>query len=321
MKITVAMAVFNGAAYLAEQLESIAAQSRLPDELVVADDASTDDTLDIVAAFALHSPFEVRVIRKSQRMGCNHNFETAIRHSQGDVVALSDQDDVWLPRHIELITAPFARSDNIGLVISDSTCVDQKLHPLGTTFWAAERFTLGDARRIKAGNQFAEWTKHHVVAGHALAFRRHLADVFLPFHHAMMYDHWLSFVCAACAIVEMIPDQLTLHRRHQKQLAGLRPVSLVERSASQPTIAGTHFQGQIDQWESLRSRLASNKHLLMTGNEFAVCEERLALLRSRASMREFGLSSRVAAAIRLLATGRYHRSGRGFLTFMRDVRG
>lgn len=315
------MPVFNGAEHLAEQLDSLAAQTRPPDELVISDDASSDATLDVVRAFAPNAPFEVRIFRNTERVGCNRNFEAAIRKSQGEVVALSDQDDVWLPQHLDQITAPFIRNDEVGLVISDSTYVDQALNAIGTTLWRAERFGPADVRRITRGNQFAEWTKHHVVAGHALAFRRDLADSFLPFHPTMMYDHWLSLICAAISMVVLVPQQLTLHRHHQKQLVGHRAVSLAERGTAQPKIAAAHFHGLIDQWESLRSRLAGNEHLLMTGEEIAVCDERLVLLRKRLSMRESGLCSRVAASIRLLATGHYHRSGRGFLTFMRDVRG
>lgn len=321
MKITVVMPVFNGAEYLAEQLDSFAAQTRPPDELVVSDDCSSDSSLDVVSTFALRAPFDVRLFRNSERKGCNGNFEAAIRYSRGDVVALSDQDDVWLPRHLEQITAPFVGNQSVGLVISDSTYVDEALNTIGTTLWKAERFGLADMRRITRGNQFEEWAKHHVVAGHALAFRRNLADLFLPFHPTMMYDHWLSLICAAVATVVLVPQQLTLHRHHRKQLVGHRAVSLVDRSTSQASLSMTHFQGLIEQWESLRSRLASNEQLLMTGNEIAVCDGRLALLRTRLAMRQSGLLSRFKGATRLLASGHYHRFGRGFLTFMRDVRG
>src|SRR5258706_6945784 len=92
---SVAMCTCNGAAYLADQLESIAAQSRLPDELVVRDDASVDDTPAVIQAFAARAPFPVRFERNADRLGSTRNFDGAIAACTGDLIALSDQDDVW----------------------------------------------------------------------------------------------------------------------------------------------------------------------------------------------------------------------------------
>src|SRR5213080_381833 len=95
--LSVALCTYNGAAYLGEQLDSIVAQSRPPDELVVCDDGSTDETVEVLETFLAEAPFPVRLQRNEANLGFVKNFEQAISLCTGDFVALSDQDDVWMP--------------------------------------------------------------------------------------------------------------------------------------------------------------------------------------------------------------------------------
>src|SRR5271168_1256902 len=97
MRVSVAMCTYNGAAYLEEQLESLALQSFPPEELVVCDDVSTDATPQILDDFARRAPFSVRIVKNSANVGYRRNFEQAIGLCQGEVIALSDQDDFWYP--------------------------------------------------------------------------------------------------------------------------------------------------------------------------------------------------------------------------------
>src|SRR5947208_14214106 len=100
--ISVAMCTYNGERFLKEQLESLAAQTRQPDELVVCDDRSTDSTPHIVEAFARAAPFPVRLEVNDRCLGSTKNFEHAILRCTGALIALSDQDDVWHPEKLAL---------------------------------------------------------------------------------------------------------------------------------------------------------------------------------------------------------------------------
>lgn len=93
LRISVALCTHNGSAYLTEQLASIAAQTRLPDELVVCDDRSSDDTPRLLADFAARAPFPVQVVVNSENLGSTAKFAKAISLCQGDFIALSDQAD------------------------------------------------------------------------------------------------------------------------------------------------------------------------------------------------------------------------------------
>src|SRR3990170_1386197 len=99
-EISVAMCTYNGATHLAEQLESIAAQDCVPDELVVCDDGSTDATSSMVEQFAARAPFSVRLEVNRQNLGCTQNFAKAVGLCRGQLILLADQDDLWMPQKV-----------------------------------------------------------------------------------------------------------------------------------------------------------------------------------------------------------------------------
>ena len=100
-KISVALCTYNGERFLRQQLESIQQQSRLPDELVVCDDRSRDQTVAIVREFATSVSFPVVIVQNPETLGSSRNFEKAIRLCTGDLIALSDQDDIWYPNRLQ----------------------------------------------------------------------------------------------------------------------------------------------------------------------------------------------------------------------------
>lgn len=106
-RVAIALATWNGERFLSEQLESYLKQTRLPDELVVSDDCSKDGTLDVLNEFARTAPFEVRILKNSERAGFAANFGRAIGACRADIILLSDQDDIWLPSHVERLVNPF----------------------------------------------------------------------------------------------------------------------------------------------------------------------------------------------------------------------
>ena len=106
MKLSVAIPTKNGSAYLNETLASIAAQSRPPDELIVSDDMSDDDTVERIRHFAKTVPFEVRVVRHVPD-GITANYLNALAQTAGDVIVFADQDDVWHHDRLLIIERAF----------------------------------------------------------------------------------------------------------------------------------------------------------------------------------------------------------------------
>ena len=128
MTISVAMATFNGGRYLREQLDSIRRQSLLPAELVVCDDGSSDDTVEILRRFAADAPFKVVIDAHGQRLGFTPNFLRAVAHCTGDIVALCDQDDVWDEEKLAVCLPTFA-DETVMTVTHRVQLVDEHLHP------------------------------------------------------------------------------------------------------------------------------------------------------------------------------------------------
>src|SRR5882757_2441246 len=119
LRTSIALATYQGERFLPQQLESFLGQTRRPDELCISDDGSTDETLDIIRAFASSAPFPVKCVANPVRGGVNKNFENAVSHCTGEVILFSDQDDVWLPQHIEGLVAPM--EGNSGIVALRAT--------------------------------------------------------------------------------------------------------------------------------------------------------------------------------------------------------
>jgi glycosyltransferase involved in cell wall biosynthesis len=116
LRVSVAMATYNGERFVLEQLRSLASQTRLPDELVVSDDGSEDRTLQIVRDSAAEAPFRVHIQANTGRLWCHRNFWHAASLCSGDIFAFCDQDDVWLPEKLALCVAEFEADPDVVLV-------------------------------------------------------------------------------------------------------------------------------------------------------------------------------------------------------------
>ena len=146
VKTSVAMCTYDGERFLQDQLVSISSQSRLPDEMVVCDDNSSDETWSILCSFSKSAPFPVRLIRNERNLGVVENFEKALRLTSGDVVFLSDQDDVWRIDKIERISEHFETNPATGMVITDAEMVDENLSPQEHSLWHFWRMSERDHR-------------------------------------------------------------------------------------------------------------------------------------------------------------------------------
>jgi len=129
LKISVALASYNGAEYIREQLDSLNAQSYLPYELIITDDGSTDDTLETVNQFIKSALFKVSVIQNEERLGWKDNFLKAASLCSGDLIAFCDQDDLWLPNKLEIMSKEFT-NPNVMLATHTLTVCDSKLKPI-----------------------------------------------------------------------------------------------------------------------------------------------------------------------------------------------
>jgi glycosyltransferase involved in cell wall biosynthesis len=133
MTISIAMATYNGERYIREQLDSFATQTLPPDEVVICDDCSRDNTLAVVEKFAQSAKFNIRFARNERQLGFTRNFEKALSLCDGDLIFLSDQDDVWFPEKIEIVRNTFVSYPSVQVVINDVEIADGQLKSSGAT--------------------------------------------------------------------------------------------------------------------------------------------------------------------------------------------
>lgn len=209
-RISIAMATYNGSKYLREQLDSLAAQTLPPCELVVTDDGSTDDTFGILDQFSRRAPFPVRLHRNEQRLGYRDNFLKAAQLCSGELIAFCDQDDVWMPDKLLCVAQAFADGTPL-LVLHDALAVTEQLK------------TIAYIRTPDYVMPFS------VQFGFTMVFR---AD--LPFginidrppcerdakSAPLAHDQWISFLACSLGRCRVIRKPLVLYRQHGNNTCG-----------------------------------------------------------------------------------------------------
>ena len=220
MGISVAMCTYNGASYLPQQLESIAAQIRLPDELIICDDGSTDGTLDLVERFAREAPFATGVIRNAKNLGYSRNFANAVARCSHDIIALSDQDDIWYPNKLIHLERRFSLDPALDGIFSDGDLIDSNSRPTGRTLWQSFLFDADSQAAFNSGGAVEVLLQRNVVTGMAFAFRSRVKGLLSSVPPSWIHDGWLAFLIAARSRLIADPERLVAYRVHGSQQIG-----------------------------------------------------------------------------------------------------
>jgi glycosyltransferase involved in cell wall biosynthesis len=239
--VSVAMTTYNGAPYLRQQLDSILDQTYPRIEIVVCDDASTDDTVKILE----HYP-DLKLTVNDENLGFVKNFEKAIGLCRGDYVALADQDDVWKPGKIERLVE---RIGDRSLICSDADLIDEKGKPLAPSFYEFSRF------RTASGRPFRQLLFNNFVTGCTSLCTRELVANALPFPEDLLYhDWWLGLLATRLGGIEVLPDRLIRYRQHSLNRIGAdkKPDLLEKVKAVREKFAGRSFTREINSMKSMR---------------------------------------------------------------------
>lgn len=217
--ISVAMCTHNGARYLNEQLASVLAQTRQPDELVVSDDGSADETLSIAEAFAARAAFPVKVLRAQEHLGSTRNFERALRHCRGDLVALSDQDDRWKPRRLERSLAALESRPDAVLLFANGHLIDEHGEQLPGSLWQRFGFAGERLQRLTRGD-YRLLCRDRFITGATVMIRRPLLIQALPIPAEWVHDAWLGIVLSFRGELIALDEPLIDYRIHAEQQVG-----------------------------------------------------------------------------------------------------
>ncbi len=201
MKVSIAMTTYNGEKFLIEQLESFAKQTVLPNEVVIMDDGSTDNTLNLINFFKETAPFDIRVYSNKTNLGYTQNFNKALQLCTNDLIFLSDQDDVWFPNKIEYMIslANLYKSKDVFMI--DTELVDADLKTSGLT-------KQGQIKNLGLG-------ENAFVMGCCIAVRKTFLDIILPIPKDFTgHDNWIVGLADFLQLRVIDDTVLQFYRRH-----------------------------------------------------------------------------------------------------------
>ena len=203
--VSVCIATYNGEKSIKEQIDSILCQLGKDDEIVVSDDHSTDGTLTVISQI---NDERIHVFLNENSCSGKHvkhlqisrNFFNAIRHSRGDIIFLSDQDDIWMENKVAFCLKELQTCD---LVIHNGEIVNGQKEDMHTSLWP-KGFRFRNFLLIP-----------HTYMGCCMAFRRDMLNFFFPVpDKILVHDYWIGIICELCGHVRYIPQPLIKYRLH-----------------------------------------------------------------------------------------------------------
>ena len=217
--ISVALCSYNGECYIREQLQSIFEQSMPVDEVVIGDDGSSDKTLDVINSFKDKLP--IRILESNQQRGAIRNFLHTISECQGEIIFLSDQDDIWAPNKVEVISQYFDTHSQIEALFTDALLINSEGEALGNGFTLWDYYFDETARkRCEMGLMIEEFCTSAHATGATMAFRKQLKQR-LPKTDEVWHDELVARLAVANHSLAYLPECLTKYRIHDSQQIGV----------------------------------------------------------------------------------------------------
>ena len=288
--ISVALCTYNGEQFLWEQLESLARQTHLPDEVVVCDDCSLDQTVALVNRFGQTAPFKVRVFVNEQQLGVTKNFEKALTKCEGDLLFLADQDDIWEAGKITKMARFLENNPSVNVVFSDAALVHEQAKPLHKTFWEVVRLHPPQLAQWRMGESIKIMLVGNRVAGCTMALRKSFLQTLLPFPSDIpefLHDTWIAFAASVLDQIQFIAEPLVQYRQHSAQQVGTQPKNLVPLNLKQ-RLARPHQQKLLPFKQRQQELLRLYRHLQRVvpkdHKNLKIVEEKLHFLTVRANL-------------------------------------
>ncbi|WP_407176488.1 glycosyltransferase [Bradyrhizobium sp. STM 3562] len=217
--VSVVLATHNGAQYVEEQIKSIAAQTLAPLELIISDDASTDNTLQIIQDVLAQCHFSTKIIRNEKALGFRDNFLKACLLARGDFIAFSDQDDVWRPTKLETCSQ-FFEDRTVSLIAHAATLIDNASNPIGMFRQGITNTT------VKPPLSYDPWD---TFWGFSMVFRREIIELvdiqdriidYIVPSERLAHDRWVMLLGQMVGATAEIKDPLVGYRQHATNLFG-----------------------------------------------------------------------------------------------------
>lgn len=265
--VSVALCTYQSTRFLEPQLRSILGQDYPVSEVVIADDGSTDGTLELIDRLKNDIPGGevIRVVATNRVGGFSKNFERAISACVGDVIVLSDHDDVWLPHRVSSAIVHLGPSGSRSLVFSDAELIDDDGVRLPRTLFEAYSVSATEVSEVATGDAFNTLLRRNIVTGATIMFERSLLDAAFPVGSRWIHDEWLAIMASAVGTIHMVREPLIQYRLHGANQIGVPPVSKVRRTVAALRVGSPRFQLLRDRAATLVDRLeemGASPHIL-----------------------------------------------------------
>ncbi|MEO5534010.1 MAG: glycosyltransferase family 2 protein [Pseudolysinimonas sp.] len=322
LTVSVALCTHNGSAYVAEQVRSILAQRPAPMEIVVGDDASSDDTVAVIentfaVARAADPALDValRILRRAEPLGVVANFAATLSECRGDLIALSDQDDIWDAAKLARVVPQFAAESSLLLVHTDARLVDAAGTSLGLGLLDALEATPGERAGLESGDAFAVLMRRNLVTGATVVLRRSLVERAAPFPKVWVHDEWLAVIAAALGELRLDPAQLIDYRQHGANQIGARKPTTADRMRKLRETRTERAARLIERSRLLVERLEA---LGAPAARVAAARGKLAHETTRSRLPRLRLA-RIPGVLAGALSRRYARYSRGSIDILRDL--
>lgn len=317
MKTSIVMTVYNGEKYLKKQIESFLRQTVCPNEIIISDDCSSDNTMNILESYRNHNNINFKIYKNEQNLGFTKNFENAISKSTGDIIFLSDQDDVWYDNKIETIINTYKKNPEINLIIHDADLVNESL----------EKTNLSAISQILSG--FSDTDVF--ITGALTSFNKALMRYFMPFPKNLVgHDGYIHYVARNLKTRLVIHDKLQMIRRHSNNtsdwvassLLKINKIDVFKKQFLSKRIS--NYNDRLEQVEHVikiinniekENHLFSKEHLLLSINNLK--KEGLAL-KKRNLFENKNFFEKKLIAFELLFKNQY-KYFNGLRSFLRDL--
>lgn len=232
MEISVIVATYNGEKYIIDQLKSLVNQTKKPDEIVISDAGSEDDTVNLSREFLKNSGIFYRVIESKQRLSVNENFIKAVGVTRGGYIFFSDQDDVWKEDKVEIVSDKMLRG-NYDCVFHNASVVDEDMNCFGYSIWDRVGFSVEYREKEFFGGDNKLFDKilsnGNVITGMCMAFKRDFILKYAEIPQGVLYDFWFAMCLTLTGTAFSLDRELVFYRQHKDNVCGGKKLPFIKR--------------------------------------------------------------------------------------------
>lgn len=304
------MATYNGEKYLEEQLSSLLNQTRLPDEVVVCDDGSSDLTIEILKKFKEKAPFKCKLVQNECNKGTGKSFELAIELCTNEIIAFCDQDDIWNSTKLEKIQILFSNNPSIDFLLMNATVIDKHGVDLGYTLWEQRGFNINFQNLFSEYNQFKLIINLGITTGMSTAVRKKIIKKVGLRPAALNHDVWyIPFASLMGCKGLLVDDQLVQYRQHSLQQFGSRKQGFLKRFFSRLEKNYGVLEKNTKNYEALLEATFLHKENVLCHEKIMFLESKVAHFNARKTICNSRFSTALRACFSEIFNGRYAKCG------------